>query len=194
MNIELNNIKITSSLQNVLMSGYYSNARFVLQAYYDLFRKDTTTNWRRTYIPFNKGSRSMYSIFYVLKKSMDIAFRNALGQNINSDYYNRALFDKSIKLFRPKNNLPDGSALYGLLLNSHGVAVGGFGEASKPHKNAGNKIIINDLDVQNLKLEINEVPIIHFSKCHNEELTKKIVDKYGFKGMYLYHSCSRSFM
>ena len=98
---------------------------------------------------------------------MDIIFRRALGVETMIDK-SSPLRAGAINLFENLNGgIPDGSAIYGVLLNSKGVAVNGFGDSSNL-PGQGNDLIIESLVVKDLKMSTLEVLGVHFSTCDND--------------------------
>ena len=110
--VSVSNIDIGPSSTQVPFWGYYSHGRFSLNQ-----ERDTK------YVRF-KGDRkrTVQQIYDRLRQSLDIAYRHTLGLSTKYDRRN-PLFDISIDMFANPFNVPDGSAIYGMVFNSKGMAV-----------------------------------------------------------------------
>lgn len=156
-NVEIRNIDIGPSSKRAFLNGYYSNARFTLISLTkaEIYHNHTTIN-------FNNDKELTYQQIYInLQTTLDLAKRYVLNENTQNDR-NNPLFDEAIELFINKDGLPDGSAIYGILLNSKGVAVNDFG--TSPPNNGGNDVNINNVSIHNLELSVAEIPIMGATK------------------------------
>ena len=164
----INDVKIGPSSKDVVVRGYYSAGRFVLQAYYDLMSK-FPTEWGNFTVNFSGGNnKTLQEIFDELRDCMDIVFRRGLNRETKKDKQ-YPLRQMCIKLFENPTQIPDGSAIYGLLLNSKGVAVNGFGDSSNL-EGQGEDILVRNVDISDLMLDTNEIPAIYFSECDNSSM------------------------
>ena len=110
------------------------------------------------------GVLTLQQIHDNLVEAMNFAFREAIGDRFLNKEKRKSVYKKGIELFLNENGLPDGSALYGILLNSHSVAVNGFGDSSNDHQQ-GENILIEAVEIHDLVLEVNEVPAMYFDDC-----------------------------
>ena len=93
-------------------------------------------------VTFNGGRElTVREIYDNLILSLDIGFRYALGLTTDDDR-NDPLYDISIDLFANPSMLPDGSALYGIVLHSRGVAIKGFGQATNGEGTYTNNFVL----------------------------------------------------
>jgi len=64
-------------------------------------------------------------------------------------------------VFGSGTSLPDGSALYGLVLHTHGVAVGDFGSGCDPESPedhmVGNPVVLKNIHIHDLKVKVDQV-------------------------------------
>ena len=140
-------------------------------------KKHKSTNPSRIFIKFNgnnnnddydddDGGRllSIQQIYDNLITSMDIAFRYFIDETTSNDKNNK-LYEISISLYKNKQGLPDGSALYGIVKHSFDLAVHGYGD-KRNQKGDGENLFIKNVHIHDLKLGINEVPAIYFNKCN----------------------------
>ena len=64
------------------------------------------------------------------------------------------LFDAAIEIFNNSEGLPDGSALYGIILKSAGVGVDWFGAGTTQYSS---NAVIENVKIRDLKLKVNEI-------------------------------------
>jgi len=124
-NVKISNVEIGPSLTNVPVNAYYANARFLLMKLRsinaripnDLIKfQDRSSAVSITYI-YNNLLRAMNLLFSYFNHPQDVTSRKLV------------LLDQTRQMFESKTKLPDGSSLYGILLNSWGPAVFGFGDS-----------------------------------------------------------------
>eukprot|EP01084_Bolivina_argentea_P267906 454915_1 len=158
--IKMENIEIGPSNHHVLPTAYYSNAKFLSLAMYKLLQAmDDDPS-----ITYSNGrTLRLRQVYDNLITSMDIAFRYFIKSNTQSDIESD-LYGVSLELYHNKFGLPDGSALYGILLNSYGWAIFGLGQERNDNGD-GQDITIRNVKIRDLKLHSNEVPSIYFDEC-----------------------------
>ena len=163
-----------------LTSGYYSNARFLLLP----FRKLVTSDPTKT-VTFN-GNRTLtlQEIEQNLVHSMDLVFGVLTGSLTEQDVVDDELYQQGKALFMNEDRLPDGSAVYGILLNSHSIAVFGFGQSLNEDDDHGNDVTINDVQINDLRLSANEIPALYFDKCSNATSTTNTIQKGPFGDVF----------
>ncbi len=137
-------------------------------------------------ITFNGGrTLSLQQIADNLVESMDLVFKKLTGakkingvkiKDIPNYIAGKALFENT-------EELPDGSALYGVVLNSKSVAVGGFGEGNNDEGD-GQDLTINNVDIKGLRLNVNEIPVLYFDKCYDSESTSNTIQKGPFGDVF----------
>ena len=157
----------TSQFQHLLplnhsccTSGYYSNARFILLALRKLIEAYENTQGFTPYTTFD-GDRTLNlrDIESTLVESLDWIFDVLAGAIDQSEVLSNELYHTAKHLFMSSDGLPDGSAIYGVLLNSHGVAINGFG--ASPNF-AGQNATIHNVSIHDMSLKVNEIPAICF--------------------------------
>lgn len=75
-----------------------------------------------------------------------------------------------VMLMADPDGHPDGSAVYGIVLHSHNVAVGGFGQhLNEPGHGEG--VLMQRVQIHDLSVKVNEVPAIYFDRCDNANST-----------------------
>ncbi len=150
-------------------SGYYANGRFLLQAFKQLLDKIMYYELEMPYLSFSYMSScrvmTLQQIYDNLVKSMDLVFRELIGDKLLQKERRNAIYQKGKDLFINTEGLPDGSAIYGILLNSYSVAVNGFGDAENIGMNQGESVLIEDVEIHDLALKVDEVPAIYFDEC-----------------------------
>eukprot|EP01083_Nonionella_stella_P235151 827155_1 len=181
-NVTLKNIDIGPSFDQVPFTGYYSNARFLALALRLLLKEIDAHNKPIPFIPFAYlkpgDSISLRTVYEHLIECMDLAFRFAVGQSTDYDQ-KHPLFAHAIDLFINEEGLPDGSALYGIVLHSHNVAVGGFGQHLN-EEGHGENVAIENVNIHDLKLKVLEVPAMYFDKCSDAQTSDITVLKGPF--------------
>merc|ERR1719384_1887708 len=113
-----------------------------------------------------------------LLHGMRIAFRHFLGASTDADRASNLYF-QAVSLFGNPSKLPDGSSLYGIIMNSKNAAVLGFGD-SVNNKGDGESLRIRDVHIHDLRQLANEVPAVYFDKCDNADAVTKTVLKGPF--------------
>ena len=70
-----------------------------------------------------------------------------------------------------------------MLFNSKGLAVQGFGDSENIDKSEGNKLYIENVNIDGLYLNVNEIPTLYFDRCegyyYNEDGTTSITPVLG---------------
>eukprot|EP01084_Bolivina_argentea_P030213 56020_1 len=163
----LTDLRIGPSLHNVPLTGYYSNARFLLLALRQLL---SAIKKKRLPIPrvsfaylANDEALSLADILSNLVEAMDVVFRDALHV-VQPSEKESSVYAQAMALFSNRKELPDGSSIYGIVLNSFSVAVGGFGDATSRIQD---KVRLNNINIKDLRLAVNEIPAIYFDTCDN---------------------------
>ena len=83
----------------------------------------------------------------------DFKINNIIPEDISSEEYE--IFREAHDIFNNNNGgLPDGSALYGIILNSPGVAVNWFGSASTA---MSENVLLENILIHDLIIKVNEV-------------------------------------
>ena len=95
---------------------------------------------------------SLEDVYFNLLESMDLAFRFAANQQIEGDT-EHPLYEQAIDLFINDEGLPDGSAIYGIIMHSHNVAVNGFGQ-SLNEEGHGEEVEMENINIHNLALKL----------------------------------------
>eukprot|EP00485_Elphidium_margaritaceum_P000739 CAMPEP_0202687368 /NCGR_PEP_ID=MMETSP1385-20130828/3059_1 /ASSEMBLY_ACC=CAM_ASM_000861 /TAXON_ID=933848 /ORGANISM="Elphidium margaritaceum" /LENGTH=688 /DNA_ID=CAMNT_0049342149 /DNA_START=102 /DNA_END=2168 /DNA_ORIENTATION=- len=157
--VEIRNVDIGPSASDVPFWGYYSHGRFSLNGLSLIDRKD------QKYVRFQGGRQlTLQQIYENLRDSLDIAFRAELGKTTDNDKSHK-LYDLSLDMYKNPYRLPDGSTLYGMIFNSKGLAVQGFGDSDNEHREHGNKLYLENVNVDGLRLSVNEIPTLYFDRC-----------------------------
>lgn len=140
-------------------SGYFANAQFLSLA---LQRLSETTSTRK--VSFG-GARKLTvnEIHRNLRDSLDLALRHFLGTSTIDDL-EHPLYEQSVALYSNPSRLPDGSAVYGVLLNSHDLAVFGYG-GQRNRNGDGEDVVMDNVQIEGLQLSVNEVPAMYFDQC-----------------------------
>ena len=155
-------------------SGYFANAQFAALALQQLV--DSMDN---EIVTFSGGRQlTMDEINENLRDSLDLAMRHFLGTSTVDDV-EHPLFSESVSLYSNPSRLPDGSAVYGVLLNSHDLAVFGYGD-QRNAKGDGEGITIDDVQIEGLHLAVNEVPAISFDQCQDADNEEAVILKGPF--------------
>merc|ERR1719334_2673415 len=115
---------------------------------------------------------------------MDMVFDVLTGSLREEDVVDDESYQKGKALFVNEDGLPDGSAVYGILLNSHSVAVGGFGASANADDDHGIDVTINDVHVHDLRLSANEIPALYFDKCSDPNATTNTIQKGPFGDVF----------
>ena len=161
-NVELLNIDIGPSSNEVKASGYFSNAKFLSVA----MRKLVTTiesngesaSDKRVVFSGHRES-NLQEIYDNLLEGIRIAFRHFLGASTDADRASPIYFD-SIDIFYNPSELPDGSSLYGMLFNSENAAVLGFGDSDNDQGD-GEVVNITQVSIHDLTQNANEVCTVY---------------------------------
>eukprot|EP00486_Rosalina_sp_Unknown_P005728 CAMPEP_0201570686 /NCGR_PEP_ID=MMETSP0190_2-20130828/13032_1 /ASSEMBLY_ACC=CAM_ASM_000263 /TAXON_ID=37353 /ORGANISM="Rosalina sp." /LENGTH=755 /DNA_ID=CAMNT_0047994467 /DNA_START=15 /DNA_END=2282 /DNA_ORIENTATION=+ len=146
----MNNLIIGPSSIQVKPSGTYANARFLSYALYKLLNEIGDNSLNETIIFQGERTLTIQQIYDNLILSMDIAYRYFFNMNDESDK-NEALYLQSIELYSNPVGLPDGSSLYGIVTFS------------------GTNMKMSNIKIQDLKLNVNEVPASYFDECMSYE-------------------------
>jgi len=109
---------------------------------------------------------------------MRIAFRHFVGASSDADRAS-PLYFQAIDVFYNPSELPDGSSLYGMIFNSENAAVLGFGDSDNDAGD-GETVIIQNVNIHNLRQNANEVPAIYFDKCDDPSSGAKTIIKGPF--------------
>mmetsp|Transcript_50019 Transcript_50019/g.79678 ORF Transcript_50019/g.79678 Transcript_50019/m.79678 type:complete len:664 (+) Transcript_50019:54-2045(+) len=175
----LEHIDIGPSLNYVPLSGYYSHSRFLSIAYRRLLAAINEQQLAMPTISFSYmhpgESVSIQQVFENLIDAMDLVFRELSGDQLTTEERESEIYQKATRLFRDANpyQLPDGSAQYGILLNSHSVATHGFGDARNDQEDMGRNISMKEVSVHHLQMATDEVPAMYFDQCTSPETSAK---------------------
>ena len=169
-NAYLHDIEIGPSLYGVPVLGRYSQARFDLLAFRDIKERleqlssnDLSDNYIVDVLNVGKdgsdGSLNVVEIMQRLIDGMDLYFDYKLNgiapDNDENNKELRQLWRESVSLFdNDVGGFPDGSAVYGILLNSAGVAVDWFGARSSV---MSENLVLSDIVIKDLNLKVKEV-------------------------------------
>ena len=119
-----------------------------------------------------------------LVDSMDMVFDVVTGSSKEEDVVDDESYQKGKALFVNEDGIPDGSAVYGILLNSHSVAIGGFGASANKEDDHGIDVTIKDVHVHDLRLSANEIPALYFDKCSDPNATTNTIQKGPFGDVF----------
>ena len=137
-------------------------------AFRQLLTKIVDNDFPMPSISFAYGETlTLQEIYDNLVESMDMIFQNAIRSLSPSDR-NSEQFARANALFGNDEGLPDGSAIYGIILNSFSIGVHGFGDAENIGSQQGRNILIQDVDIKDLALKVTEIPAIEFNACFDE--------------------------
>ena len=172
------NVDIGPSLQNVPLTAYYSNARYLVLAMTKLLNGIDEQNLEMPTVSFSylsageifdpENKLTLKQIKDNLVESMDIIFKYYTSKtSINLDE-NSKIFKNAMKIFNNNNNLPHGSAMYGIILNSYSVAVNDFGNSINDGIRQGNNIIMANITLHDMSLSTKEVIGVNFIDCHRQ--------------------------
>lgn len=176
--VDIRNVDIGPSATDVPFWGYYSHGRFSLSGF------DLIDKLEKKYVRF-QGDRelSLQQIRDNLRDCLDIAYRFEMGKNTDYDDTKHPLYHICVEMFRNPFRLPDGSALYGMIFNSFGLAVQGFGDSENEDKSDGSKLYLENINIKGLYLNVNEIPTLYFDRCEgyyfNEDGTPSITPVLG---------------
>eukprot|EP01083_Nonionella_stella_P170654 581272_1 len=184
-NVYLSNLHIGPSLQTVPLTGYYSNARFLLLALRRLLHEMEANQLEIPSISFSyladDAALTLDEIHNNLVNAMDLMLRHTIDQTLITESERQsALFQQSLDLFKNHHLMPDGSALYGIVLNSFNVAVNGFGDSDNNGMRKGQNIIIENVVIEDLKLRVNQVNAMYFDSCEDSDAQSVTVLKGPF--------------
>eukprot|EP01084_Bolivina_argentea_P107949 192953_1 len=157
--VTIRSVDIGPSATNVPFWSYYSHGRFSLLGF------DLIDEKEKKYVRF-KGNRklTLQQIYNNLRDSLDIAYRHEMGQSTAEDKQH-PLYGIALDLYVNPGRLPDGSTLYGMIFNSRGFAVQGYGDSPNEECDDGSKLYIEDVNIHGLKLYLNEMPALYFDRC-----------------------------
>ncbi|ETO35330.1 hypothetical protein RFI_01733, partial [Reticulomyxa filosa] len=161
-NVIIRNVEIGPSAVNVPVTAYWSNARFGLLNF--RYLRDSHGD-QLVHFANRQETKSVEDIVDDLELTMDAVCEKLFSGNIAIDDFTRndnididkedvyhELFKSALPLFVNKHGLPDGSAIYGILLNSKGVAINWFGAAkSRSQKATIENVTIHDLNIKVLE-------------------------------------------
>ena len=163
-NVEISNSKVGPSMNKVPVLGTFSNARFL-----DFFTK--------TLIPYGfsndptfkeplmeifdenisfadrSESQSLHTVFDRLSKALSLFRSYQMNSTVPADDNDKALLQDARKIFENPTGLPDGSSVYGIILNRLG-----FPETNGKRQSEG--IIINNVEISNLHANPIEIPAL----------------------------------
>jgi len=176
----LQNLEIGPSLSDVPLRAYYSNARFLLLA----LRKLVYATPSKKVIFAGDRELTLREIEQNLVSAMDIVFGVLAGRMDEADVPDNDLYQKAKALFINEGGLPDGSAIYGIVLNSNSVAIGGFGASANDQDEFGRDVTINNVQISGLRLAVNEVPALYFDKCSDAAATSTSAQKGPFGELF----------
>ena len=133
--VSIYNVDIGPSSTQVPFFGYYSHGKFSLNGLNLIHQKHAK------YVRFQGGRQlTLEQIYQNLRESLDIAFRNEINQITQKDKESE-LYPISIALYPNKYRIPSGSAGYGMLFNSKGFAVQGFGDSDNLNDAQGSGLV-----------------------------------------------------
>ena len=166
-------------------SAYYSNARFLLLALRQLLDAIQANDMEVPTVTFaydDGTALTLQEIHDNLVESMDLIFRYfAVGYTSISDKERDSdLYRKTLNLFKNHHSMPDGSAIYGVLLNSFSVAVNGFGDSSNHGPRSGSDVIMDNVKIDDMKLRVNEVIAMYFERCGDVDAETQTIQKGPF--------------
>lgn len=151
------------------VSAYYSNARFVMMALHKLLDGIKDNELEMPFVSFSYHSAnesiSLHQIYHNLVHSMNVVFRFLTDRLPQSEADEDPAFPIAFELFSNSHRLPDGSAVYGIVLNSHSVAVDGFGDSENGGHRHGDGAVLSNIEVTDLKLSVAEVIAMYFDEC-----------------------------
>jgi len=176
----LQNLEIGPSLADVPLTAYYSGARFLLLA----LRKVLAATPNKKVKFAGDRELSIREIESNLVRAMDTVFGVVSGSIDEVNVTDDALYQKGKALFMNDGGLPDGSAIYGILLNSFSAAVHGFGASANIEHDQGRDVTINNVQISGLRLAVREVPALFFDKCDNASLTSNTLQRGPFGDLF----------
>ena len=106
-NVDIRNVDIGPSATDVPFWGYYSHARFSLNGFELIDKKD------EKYVRFQGGREmTLQQIENNLRESLDIAYRAEMNKLTDKDRES-PLYKISLEMYKNPYRVPDGSAVYG---------------------------------------------------------------------------------
>jgi hypothetical protein len=164
--VTLNNLDIGPSKTEVPTNRHYSNGRFLLPKLRALLdeNEDATMQFSG-----RNEEVSLSDIEDALTQAMDAFFLNIVNPDLLTDEddewleMGNALFLNNDSPFpRPRRGgtrwgLPDGASLYGIVLNSFGAAINGFG-TSPDNPSKDDDVTITNVRIRDLQLATKEIP------------------------------------
>eukprot|EP01083_Nonionella_stella_P281948 959587_1 len=86
-------------------------------------------------------------------------------------------------MFENEFELPDGSAVYGMIFNSKGLATQGFGDSPNKNYYSGQDLYIENVKIHGLQINMNELPGVYFDRCEgffkNRDGTTSVTPIFG---------------
>eukprot|EP01084_Bolivina_argentea_P299680 516573_1 len=177
--VELKNVIVGPSVDDLPVCGTYSNAKYLTYAYLKMIESMGSSVADNKTVTFS-GDRmlTVQEIYDNLLSVMDIAFRYAMDVSTDDDL-DSALYETAIDLFANPSGIPDGASLYGLVFHSFGVAVEGFGQGANEEGN-GENLVMENVKVQDLALNVNDLPAVYFDECEDEDSSSYTILKGPF--------------
>ncbi len=145
--VTVKNCLIGNTRTNVPVIGTFTSGRFLRNALRSLDQNLSITFADRPGQTF-----TVADVLDNVQVQEDIIFnRTILGQDVSGN----PLFDDALALYDNPSGFPDGSAQYGIIINSLGAAVAGFGKQASGQSSVD--VTIKDVTIQNLNLNVREV-------------------------------------
>lgn len=152
--VVIQNVAIEKSRTDVPVLGTYSAARFMIQFLNSVIIRQDENMLSET-IVLGDDTKTLTDI----KNDLQSAIDNFFNWKFDDTVTNRP---DAADLFENEQGLPDGSALYGIVIDKNGVAVNGFGESPGSDIITNENVILDNVRVSNLKHFAHE--IVHLSK------------------------------
>lgn len=154
-NAVIDNVEIGPSVTSLHNNVFYSNARFLLPKLKKLATRNGTSIVK---FADRASTLTVINIYNNLIKAMNLFFKHVfVDGNVNIDTLTPSRQNvevrKAYNLFANKDKFPDGASLYGIVLNSFGPSVFGFGDSP----NNSSNITINNVYIHDLKNSIKEI-------------------------------------
>lgn len=144
----------------VPVNARFSGAVFLWRHYRSLLNQlATQPNSKKYCFTFGENSMSLAEIYQVLTNLVKHTVETVLSRGINNPV---RFTGKSYQYFSNELGLPDGSAMYGVLINKRGVAVDEFGSCNSEcvNPNISQRVTVENVSINNLVLHPNETILI----------------------------------
>ena len=161
--VTLRNVRVLNSIGTILkvpVNARFSATMFLWRRFRSLISQTVNDPKTNNYsFRFGEYQFTLSEMFQILNNLVESTVSTILSQGISKPV---RLVGRSWKYFNNPTGIPDGSAMYGIIINKLGVAVNEFGScASECHNpNVSKGILIENVSINNLVLNPLEVVVL----------------------------------